>query len=314
MRPSAHQLECFSAVMRLGTATAAANVLNTSQPSVTRALKQLEDATRLLLFERREGRLHPTAEARELMAQVEASFAGLERIGHAAEMILRRRRGMVRIGCLPAFAQGFIARATASFLREEPDRHVSLVPLTVRDLMRALRDQELDLGIVAFEVAASDELAAERFTDMNEIALLPPGHRLTGRGAISLADLDGEAMVAIAETDPYRRRMEAIMVAAGARPRHVVETATSHGVGSMVGAGLGVGIMNPITALDFLGSGVTMLRLKDRLPFHTTLVTPRRLERPGAIQNCIDALNAEGVASLERVDALLGPVMPGKED
>ena len=50
MKITTAQLDAFSAVLDLGTATAAASVLNTSQPSITRAIKQLEDATGLLLF------------------------------------------------------------------------------------------------------------------------------------------------------------------------------------------------------------------------------------------------------------------------
>ena len=304
MRSSSHQLEAFAAVMRLGTATAAANVLNTSQPSITRAIRQLEDATRLLLFERREGRLQPTAEAFELLEAVEANFAGLDRIGHAAETILRRNRGEVRIGCLPAFAQGFMARAIAAFLDEEPPRHVCLLPMTARELQRAMGERKIDIGIIAFEVATSDDVSAERFTDMHEIALLPPRHRLADRRELSLRDLDGEAFVTVDAADPYRRRAQAIMRSAGALPRHTVETATSHGVGAMVAAGIGVGIVNPITALDLAGSGVTAVPIIEPLPFVTTLLTPRKPRPSRLVGRFIECLKRERSASLEKAKAL----------
>jgi len=57
------QIEAFRAVMLTGTTIAAANMLNTTQPSISRSLAQIQAAAKLKLFELDRGRLRPTPEA-----------------------------------------------------------------------------------------------------------------------------------------------------------------------------------------------------------------------------------------------------------
>ena len=74
------EIEAFRAVMQTGTTTAAAAVLNTTQPSVSRLLSQVGMATGLKLFDHTKGRLVPTKEARELFDFVQRQFLGLDRV------------------------------------------------------------------------------------------------------------------------------------------------------------------------------------------------------------------------------------------
>jgi len=73
------QIEAFRAVMQTGTTTAAAALLHTTQPSVSRLLSQIQHATGLKLFDIHKGRLRPTHEARQLFdtVQRQAKAAGI---------------------------------------------------------------------------------------------------------------------------------------------------------------------------------------------------------------------------------------------
>ncbi len=70
-------IEVFRAVMAAGSLTAAAGLLHTSQPTLSRDLARLEQLLGYALFERERGRLKPTARARALFDEVERSFQGL---------------------------------------------------------------------------------------------------------------------------------------------------------------------------------------------------------------------------------------------
>jgi DNA-binding transcriptional LysR family regulator len=95
--------------MTVGTVTAAADMLNTSQPAVSRSIQQMEVAIGLKLFRRDKGRLLPTAQALALHDEVKKSFLGLENICRAAANLRSFQSGSVSIVCAPAFSQGFIA-------------------------------------------------------------------------------------------------------------------------------------------------------------------------------------------------------------
>jgi DNA-binding transcriptional LysR family regulator len=71
------QIEAFRAVMVHGTVTQAAKHLNTSQPSVSRSIQELETATGLQLFKRAKRRIEPTGAASELYKEVARAFTEL---------------------------------------------------------------------------------------------------------------------------------------------------------------------------------------------------------------------------------------------
>ena len=84
MKLSHRQIDFFRAVMGTGHVTRAAELLHTSQPTVSRELARLEQVLGFALFERIKGRLKPTVRALALMEEVEQSYVGLERIAATA--------------------------------------------------------------------------------------------------------------------------------------------------------------------------------------------------------------------------------------
>lgn len=279
MKITTAQLDAFAAVLDLGTATAAASVLNTSQPSITRAIKQLEDATGLRLFNRTGGRLVPTADARELSVAVRENHLGMLRIQEAAKGIRRRRVGHLRIACLPAFAQGFMARALADFVPAHPHVSVFVRPLTAVDMRDAASKGLIDIGIAAYNVA-DDGVRSSRFTECAEVAVMPRAHPLAGRAHLTASDLAAQCIVRLASGDPYRTRLDTLLAGpvspSPAADTPVIEVETSAAACALAAEGVGIAVINPLTALDFVPSGLVLRRLTDTLPFITTLVRPAR--------------------------------------
>lgn len=69
-------IEIFHAVMTTGNLTEAAQMLHTSQPTVSRELARFEKVLGLKLFERTRGRLHPTVQGLRLFEEVQRSGTG----------------------------------------------------------------------------------------------------------------------------------------------------------------------------------------------------------------------------------------------
>ncbi|WP_141287755.1 LysR family transcriptional regulator, partial [Ideonella azotifigens] len=74
MKLTHRQVEVFRAVMTTGHVTRAAELLHSSQPTVSRELARLEQVLGLALFERVKGRLRPTVRALALLEEVEQSY------------------------------------------------------------------------------------------------------------------------------------------------------------------------------------------------------------------------------------------------
>src|SRR5580693_2527309 len=71
-------LAVFRAVMKTGSVSAAARVLNVSQPAITKTLQLVESRIGVPLFRRLKGRLHATAESMLLMPGVDQIFGAVE--------------------------------------------------------------------------------------------------------------------------------------------------------------------------------------------------------------------------------------------
>ncbi|WP_280954929.1 LysR family transcriptional regulator [Paludibacterium denitrificans] len=78
-------------------------MLHTSQPTISRELARFEQLSGLVLFERRRGRLRPTAQALLLFEEVQRSYFGLERIVSTAQSIRLHEQGQLAIACLLSF-------------------------------------------------------------------------------------------------------------------------------------------------------------------------------------------------------------------
>ena len=101
------QLEAFRAVMRAGSVTQAAEMLNVSQPAVSRLIACLEQDVGFPLFRRRRGRLQPTPEADFLLGEVERAIANLDHVAQIADDIRKRRTGHLP-NCLVSMGEGML--------------------------------------------------------------------------------------------------------------------------------------------------------------------------------------------------------------
>ena len=92
------QLAAFEAVVRLGSATRAAESLSMAQPTLSGHLRKLSDALDVRLFELRGKRLVPTEAAMALLRTTGEVFAALERGEHAMAALRGRADSMADPG------------------------------------------------------------------------------------------------------------------------------------------------------------------------------------------------------------------------
>lgn len=111
-------VEVFRALMIAGSVTRAAELLHTSQPTVSRELARMEHSIGFPLFERIRGRLRPTMQALALYDEVRQSYAGLERVASAAARLRAYSDGQLAVIALPAFS---IPCCQARFAASMPD-------------------------------------------------------------------------------------------------------------------------------------------------------------------------------------------------
>ncbi len=297
-------IEIFHAVMTAGNLTEAARLLHTSQPTVSRELARFEKVIGLTLFERSRGRLHPTVQGLRLFEEVQRSWYGLDRIVSAAESLREFRQGELSIVCLPVFSQSFLPLLLQPFLARYPEVSLNVVPQESPLLEEWLSAQRHDLGLTE---TLSTPAGTERtpLLTLNEVCVLPAGHPLAQRKMLTPQDFQGENYISLSRSDSYRQLLDALFSEHQVKRRMVVETHSAASVCAMVRAGVGVSVVNPLTALDYASSGVVVRPFSIAVPFTVSLIRP--LHRPASA--LVDTFSAHLQQAVSRIIAPLEAVL-----
>ena len=295
--PLAHRIthrhiEVFRAVMTAGSATGAADLLHSSQPTVSRELARLESLLGYALFERVQGRLRPNARALALWDEVQRSWLGLERVVDRAVALGRPDAVQLSVLCLPALAHALLPGAAARLMQASPQARLSVTPQEPPLLEEWMSAQRFDLGLCE-QVSAPPGAHAEVLLTLDEVAVLPAGHALARKTVLEVADFAEEKFVSLSADDPYRRLIDARFADAGVARTLRVETHSAAAVCAMVEHGLGIAIVNPVTALAATSERLVLRRLAFSIPFSVTALLPMYRPPLPEVAPMLQALRAE---------------------
>ncbi len=267
------QLAMFRAIMLHGNLSRAAEATASSQPTLSRELARLEQLLGFDLFDRVRGRLRPTVRALALMQEVQRSFVGLEQIAARAHELRNQTIGHLRLACLPALAHALVPRALVRFAVKQPGINVSVHPLESPWLEQAMSEQRFDLGL-SETTEPPTGVQLQELLAVNEVAVLPQGHVLCRKTTLTPQDFEGERFISLAAGDPYRAAIDQMFEQAGVARNTCLETASAVAVCAMVRHGLGLAIVNPLTALELSGPELIVRPLSVDIPFRVSLLLP----------------------------------------
>ncbi|MDR0260695.1 MAG: LysR family transcriptional regulator [Comamonas sp.] len=257
-------IEVFNAVMHTGSVSAAARLINISQPAVSRTLQHAELQLGFALFQRSKGRLAPTSEALALLPHMEKLFAQLEEVQRLADSLRKGRDGdELRIASVLALSHEVLPRALAQFKQKHPNVRVSLQSLHSPQIVSALMMQEADVGFVLSNVQQAS-LQQESLARVPMVCVVPKGmlppFKLRA-GSLALDDLTGVPTISLDAQDPVGMLLSQLTRESNAGLDHFVTVQTYHTALAMAHHGLGVAMVDGCTALSADTSKVDVLPL-----------------------------------------------------
>jgi DNA-binding transcriptional LysR family regulator len=293
-------IEVFRAIMRSGSVTGAANQLYTSQPTVSRELARLEQLLGFHLFDRVKGRLHPTARAVLLHEEIQRSYQSLEHIIGTAQSLREFAAGQLSIVCLPALAQALVPASCRRFKDQHSSVCITLTPQESPQLEEWLSAQRYDLGLTEHDIAPPGT-RLETLLQADEVCVLPEGHPLLGKTTLTPADFDGQAFISLSPQDPYRTEIDALFRTHGVSRIQAAETQSAASACCLAREGLGLAIVNPLTALEYAGRGLHWRSLSVSIPFRVSLVHPSYRPSTPLTDDFASALQAEAYTIQHRL-------------
>lgn len=279
-------IEVFNAIMLTGSVTAAARMINVTQPAVSRTLQHAELQLGFTLFQRVGGRLHPTVEAKTLYPLIEQLFAKLDEVQRLATS-LRQGRGQKTLRVLTTLALSHEAmpRAMRLFHQKYPGVVVHHQALHSPQIVSSLVLQEADLGYVfggAPHPALQQELLGERLV----VCVAPKGlftAEELAAGVVRLADLSGRPMVALDARDPLGITLGQVLRTHEVELNATMTVQTYHAALAMAQHGLGLTLVESCTAASADRGRVDVLAVDPPIP--TTI----HALRPAACPNSLIA-------------------------
>ena len=238
----------FAAVVEAGSFSAAADALHLTQPSVSRAVAELERALGLTLLHRRRDGLVLTQAGERLLERVRAAGGELEAADAELAALRSLAEGRVRLGAFPTAARTLAVDAIRTLHAAHPGLRVELRELPGSGAASLVAAGALDVA-VQFDLAGEPpELDAQlEVTELLREPLrlaVPVSHRLAGRRRVRLGELRDEPWVQGAGPGAPRL-VERVARRAGFEPRVVAE---ADGTQGMVAAGLGITLLPALAA------------------------------------------------------------------
>lgn len=306
---SHRHIEIFRALMLSGGVSEAARSLHTSQPTLSRELARLEFLLGYALFDRVRGRLKPTQAALSLFEEVQRSYAGLDRIVLRARALAQGHETALELLSLPALTQALLPGACKRWQDLAPEGRISITPQESPLLEEWLSEQRYDLGL-SEQAQSPPGTQSELLFEADEVCVLPDGHPLLARSSLALEDLRDQAFISLASQDPYRQQLDALFDAAGITRRLPLETHSAAAICECVRQGLGLSILNPLTALRFSGQGLQLRRLRVSVPYRIYGVRPLLRSRHALLDPFLDGLRIEADAQSQRLAQVLREADP----
>lgn len=277
-------LEIFQAVVDAGTATRAAHALGLSQPAISRNIKQLELDLGFALFDRSRGRLSPTPEAMRLHAEIVKAFSGIERVVATARDIGNIASGRLRVAAVPSLAQGVLRQAIGSFVNQMPSLTVSFEVRSHRMVVDLVASRGVDLGIGTLPVIHPG-IMSEPLCRPKAVCVLPEGHELARHKVIQARMLDKINFVTLSRRHNSRHRLDEIFQAAGVAPNIRVDVATAETACSLAAEGVGVTVVNALTARRYAGREVVTRRFEPEMRYDFGILYPAKQPRSEITQS-----------------------------
>jgi DNA-binding transcriptional LysR family regulator len=264
-----HRLRAFALVLDLGSISAAASVLGYTQSAVSQQLAALEREVGTPLVDRSQRPLRSTGAGALLRPHVERVLAALGG-AEAAVNDLRGGTHRLRLAAFPSALSSFVPAAVRDLRRAHSQLVVQVLQLETREAIERLRSGDADLAVVhhmpGLAVPETAGLQRRRLLVDDLYVVVPEGHRLARRDAVSIADLEAEPLILPRRDTPAGRFgsvIEHLCAQAGFAPRVAYELDDLPAAQAFVAAGIAIVPMHGLI-LATLPPGVTARPLAER--------------------------------------------------
>ncbi len=201
---------------------------------------------------------------------------------------------------MPALALGFVPRLLAKFQVEWPKTKILLNVTVSARVEEWAASQQLDIGLAETPLRRSG-FRIEPFSDMPYVAAVRTDHPLADKSWIEPGDLVGVPFISLALVTSGGQLVAQAFRSSGIKYEPAYETTVSATTYQLVKHGMGVGLIDPYTAVTEIDEHVRIIPFSPSIPFNVALLRPGSRPPSRAVDALLDLLASERDEVLKRL-------------
>jgi DNA-binding transcriptional LysR family regulator len=247
-----NQIEAFRAVVLSGTTVAAAQMLHTTQPSISRLIGQIQRSSGLKLFTNDRGRLKLTREGGHLFNTIQQEFQGLDRITQTISSLKSSGQGVFRIACTPSLGQSIVPATIKKFIEAHPTTHFDIQTLGSQNIAERLRQGMYDIAVTNSDIHFSPkEFEVSKVHKSEAVCVFSKEHRFMKLRSVEIGNLANELRISLPRNDQLEVEISKLAIKKNLSLNNPIETIYSSTICAFAHRGIGVGVVNPYMASVF---------------------------------------------------------------
>lgn len=240
-------IEVFNAIYLSGTISAAAQLLNVSQPSLSKTLQHAEDQLGFKLFRRVRGRLLPTEEAHIVYRETREVYERIEMLQQTCRSLRAGEGGHLRVAVVHAAGLEAAPAAIAAFRSRFPNVTFDVRTYHQEESLRALFDRTSEIAIV-WGSALPPRVTAQKIGEGELVVVYPKGQAPDASERIAISSLAGRDIIGITTSGPVGDILGAHLAKLSESLREIVSAHTFFVAVALAREGVGLTIVDELTA------------------------------------------------------------------
>lgn len=224
-----------------------------SQPTLSAQLKKLEEYLGVKLVERQPKNLQLTEVGKQIVIRARRMLDESDEIIALARSNTDPFAGKLKIGLIPTIGPYLLPRVMQKIRKAVPQLGLMLYEYQTAELLRRLRDAEIDLGIVALPVL-QDGLESRTLYEEAFTVALPVHHPLAAKSAIKVQDLKGQTLLLLEDGHCLRDQALEVCSRVDVREAEDFRATSLETLRQMVVAGLGITLLPEMAVESPYGS------------------------------------------------------------
>jgi DNA-binding transcriptional LysR family regulator len=218
-----------------------------------------------------------TDAGRALVPYAERALRALGDGRDVMEQVRTASAGHLMIGAAPAVSTYILPELLEKFVADHPRVEVSVRTGHSEDIVDLVLSDEVQIGLG--RAIRHPDLEMRQFHTEELVLVCAPGHPFAKRRSVVMEEVAAERMIMFDLTSSYYEITQAAFLAAGVKPRGLMELDSIEAAKKMVERGLGVALLpRSAVAREVEAKSLRQVNMKDAPPMYQSIVAYRRLD------------------------------------